>query len=101
MKLSEAYAALDLDQSASQDDAKKRFRELSKKWHPDINKEEDAEEKFKKINQAYRCIQNGHGDEPGQSFSQHRQYQHAVPVSIQAKVSISFKEAVLGCKRGN
>jgi curved DNA-binding protein len=51
------YATLGLDEKATQDDIKKAYRSLSKKYHPDVNPEGEAE--FKKIVEAYSEI----GDE--------------------------------------
>ncbi len=50
------YATLGVDKSASADDIKKAYRNLAKKYHPDINKEPGAEEKFKEINEAYSVL---------------------------------------------
>ena len=47
------YEVLGVDRNASADDLKSAFRSLARKYHPDINKEHDAEEKFKEINEAY------------------------------------------------
>ena len=38
MNLKEAYTTLELSESASQEEAKKKYRELTKKFHPDINR---------------------------------------------------------------
>ncbi|MDN5415688.1 MAG: molecular chaperone DnaJ, partial [Lactococcus raffinolactis] len=45
--------------SASQDEIKKAYRKLSKQYHPDINKEAGAEDKYKEIQEAYETL----GDE--------------------------------------
>ena len=50
MKLSEAYAELNLSEGSTPEEAKKQYRKLSKEYHPDINKAPEAEAKIKKIN---------------------------------------------------
>lgn len=50
------YEVLGLTKGASQDDIKKAYRTLAKKYHPDLNKEPGAEEKFKEINEAYETL---------------------------------------------
>lgn len=50
------YDVLGVDHNASQDEIKKAYRKLSKKYHPDLNKAPDAEEKFKEVAEAYEKI---------------------------------------------
>ena len=50
------YEVLGLSKGASQDEIKRAYRQLAKKYHPDINKEPGAEEKFKEINEAYDTL---------------------------------------------
>lgn len=50
------YEVLGVSKNASEDEIKKAYRQLAKKYHPDINKEPDAEEKFKEINEAYEVL---------------------------------------------
>lgn len=50
------YDVLGVSKSASDDEIKKAYRKLSKKYHPDINKEPDADEKFKEIAEAYEVL---------------------------------------------
>jgi len=50
------YDLLGVSKSASQDDIKKAFRKLAREFHPDVNKNPDAEKKFKEINEAYSVL---------------------------------------------
>ncbi|WP_155286623.1 molecular chaperone DnaJ [Lacticaseibacillus zhaodongensis] len=50
------YAVLGVSRDASDDEIKKAFRKLSKKYHPDINHDPGAEDKFKEINEAYQVL---------------------------------------------
>jgi len=50
------YDVLGVERSASQDEIKKAFRKLAFQYHPDRNKEPDAEEKFKEISEAYAVL---------------------------------------------
>ncbi|WP_110111394.1 molecular chaperone DnaJ [Bacillus sp. CGMCC 1.16541] len=71
------YEVLGLGKNAGKDEIKKAYRKLSKKYHPDINKDADAPEKFKEIKEAYEVLsddqkrahydQFGHTD-PNQGF---------------------------------
>ncbi len=50
------YEVLGVSKSASKDEIKSAFRKLAKKYHPDISKEENAEEKFKEVQEAYSVL---------------------------------------------
>ncbi len=50
------YETLEVDSNASADEIKKAYRKLARKYHPDINKSPEAEEKFKEINGAYEIL---------------------------------------------
>ena len=59
MTNTEFYDRLGVSKDASQAEIKKAYRKMSKKYHPDINKEPGAEEKYKEIQEAYETL----GDE--------------------------------------
>ncbi|MBQ9124928.1 MAG: molecular chaperone DnaJ [Acholeplasmatales bacterium] len=67
------YEVLGLQKGASADEIKRAYRQLAKKYHPDINKEPGAEEKFKEINEAYDTL----GDE--QKKARYDQFGHEDP----------------------
>ena len=50
------YDTLEINESASESEIKKAYRKLARKYHPDVNKEASAEEKFKEINAAYEIL---------------------------------------------
>jgi molecular chaperone DnaJ len=56
MARSDYYKVLGVDKKASQDDIKKAYRKLARKYHPDTNKEAGAEERFKEISEAYDVL---------------------------------------------
>lgn len=76
---SSLYDTLGVSKGASSDEIKKAYRRLARKYHPDINKEKGAEDKFKEINAAYEILSDEkkraqydrYGDSMfgGQSFS--------------------------------
>jgi len=53
------YSTLGVSRNAGAEEIKKAYKELAKKYHPDLNKSKGSEEKFKEINEAYRVL----GDE--------------------------------------
>lgn len=52
------YSILGINPNATADEVKSAYRKLAKKYHPDVNKDPDADAKFKEINQAYENIIN-------------------------------------------
>jgi len=50
------YETLGLKKGASLEEIKKAYKDLAKKYHPDVSKEEHAEKKFKEINEAYSVL---------------------------------------------
>ena len=56
MNNTEYYDRLVVSKDASQDEIKRAYRKMSKKYHPDINKEPGAEEKYKEVQEAYETL---------------------------------------------
>ncbi len=52
------YAVLGIDRNATQDDVRKAYRNLAKKYHPDVNKSPGSEERYKEINEAYEVLKD-------------------------------------------
>lgn len=58
MKYKDYYQALGVARDASQDDIKRAYRRLARKYHPDVSTENDAEERFKSIGEAYEVLKD-------------------------------------------
>jgi curved DNA-binding protein len=50
------YETLEINENASDSEIKKAYRKLARQYHPDVNKDSGAEEKFKEINAAYEIL---------------------------------------------
>jgi molecular chaperone DnaJ len=114
MNLKEARTILGVDESAGEEMVKKKYRELAKLHHPDRNKEPGAEDRFKKINEAYKIVSTGEGStyenvarqrQPGfngfnpfDPFNRQQAKQRLITL-VDLYSTISFKESVLGCNQ--
>jgi curved DNA-binding protein len=58
MKYKDYYAILGVDRDASADDIKKAYRKLAHKYHPDVSKDPQGEEKFKEVAEAYEALKD-------------------------------------------
>ena len=52
MQFKDYYKVLDVARDASADDIKKAFRKLARKYHPDVSKEADAQDRMRDVNEA-------------------------------------------------
>jgi curved DNA-binding protein len=56
MEFKDYYATLGVERTASQDDIKRAYRKLARKFHPDVSKETNAEARFKEVSEAYEAL---------------------------------------------
>ena len=58
MQFKDYYETLGVSRAASQDDIKRAYRRLARKYHPDVSKEANAESRFKEIGEAYEVLKD-------------------------------------------
>ncbi len=113
MDVQEAFSILGISKESTSDEIKSKYKELAKKHHPDVSKAPDANDVFKKINEAHKVAQDFKAGKYKQNIGHNNAWQKAVddlfnngpfrrtaspnlnPPEI--KVKISFEESVLGC----
>ena len=84
------YNILELEFGASKEEIKKKYRELAKKYHPDISG--DGDEKFKEINEAYSVLYNN--ETPNNSRQNH--YRGPQPYDMYHTVNVTLKDTYFG-----
>ncbi len=58
MEFKDYYTILGIERNASQDEIKRTYRKLARKYHPDVSKESDAEARFKELGEAYEVLKD-------------------------------------------
>jgi curved DNA-binding protein len=58
MEFKDYYTIMGVDRDATQDEIKRAYRKLARKYHPDVSKESDAEARFKEVGEAYEVLKD-------------------------------------------
>jgi len=58
MRYKDYYAVMGVERDAPQDEIKRAYRKLARKYHPDVSKEADAEARFKELGEAYEVLRD-------------------------------------------
>jgi curved DNA-binding protein len=72
VKYRDYYATLGVEPTASADEIRKAYRRLARQYHPDVSKEEGAEERFKEVSEAYDTLSDQEKREAYDQLGRHR-----------------------------
>jgi curved DNA-binding protein len=78
MQYKDYYEILGVTRSADADEVKRAYRKLARKYHPDVSKEKNAEDKFKEVQEAYEVLRDAEKraayDQLGRDFRNGQQF---------------------------
>src|ERR1700729_88199 len=78
MQYRDYYEILGVTRGADADEVKRAYRKLARKFHPDVSKEKNAEEKFKEVQEAYEVLRDAEKraayDQLGRDFRNGQQF---------------------------
>jgi len=78
MEFKDYYQVLGVDRDAGEDQIKRAYRKLARKYHPDVSKLADAEERFKEVSEAYKVLKDPEKraayDQLGQDWQQGQEF---------------------------
>ncbi|HYW04874.1 MAG TPA: DnaJ C-terminal domain-containing protein [Gammaproteobacteria bacterium] len=115
MEFKDYYEILGVPRDASQDDIKRAYRKLARKYHPDVSKEPDAEARFKEIGEAYEVLRDpekrkaydnvGRGYHAGEDFRPPPGWESGFDFSggfsgVEGEAFSDFFESLFGRRRG-
>lgn len=102
------YKVLNLAENASLKEVKKRYKQLAKKYHPDVNKEKNAHKKFLKIKEAYEKIINPEeaeiklkrGPKPKSKYDKYREQAHKAYTKKQKRKKEEIQAFYISLRKG-
>lgn len=100
MDYKDYYKVMGLDRTADQDEIKRAYRKLARKYHPDVSQEADAENKFKELGEAYEVLHDpdkrAKYDQYGQHWqeAQNQQQHHQQQQSYNSRDQADFEEFI-------
>lgn len=89
MEFADYYKVLGVDPSSSAEEIKRAYKKLARKYHPDVSKEADAQEKFQRVSDAYDNLKN---DEKRAEYDQLRAYVNGESQHFHGDPNLSFDD---------